>query len=162
MLCDDCNKNPATIFFKDVLPDKTVELHLCEHCAQKRGLSKSQKLSPIEILQKLLQEKNGKDEETICPVCYLSLAEFKRNGRFGCSNCLNAFSPYIKNLIKQIHQSDRHIGRRIEPGENKGIEIFKLHEELKQALENEAYEEAAKIRDRLKQLGVDNGESDIT
>ena len=78
MLCEDCRKKAATIFFKEVLPGKVVELHLCESCAQKRGLLMAQKLSPIEILQKLLREKSAKDEKVICPVCFLSLAEFKR------------------------------------------------------------------------------------
>jgi protein arginine kinase activator len=158
MLCDECKKNPATIFFKEVLPGKTVELHLCEVCAQKRGLLMSKKMSPIEILQRLLKEKSAHDEQIICPGCYMSLTEFKRSGRFGCSKCVNAFESYIKKLIKQIQQSDKHIGRRLTPGEKKGIEVFKLRQELKKALENEAYEEAAKIRDRLKYFGVDNVE----
>ena len=158
MLCDDCGKKPATIFFKEVLPEKVVELHLCESCAQKRGLLMTKKMSPIEILQKLLKERNAKDEKVICPVCYLSLAEFKRVGRFGCSNCVRAFKPHIKNLVKQIHQSDKHVGRKPQPGDKKGFEILKLLEELKKALTQEAYEEAAKIRDKLKSFGVDSVE----
>lgn len=158
MLCDDCKKNPATIFFKEVLPGKVVELHLCEGCAQKRGLIMTKKMSPIEILQKLLKEKSAKDEDVICSICYLSLAEFKRVGRFGCSNCIKTFEPHIKNLIKQIHQSDKHVGRQPEHGEKKGFEIFKLREQLKRALEKEAYEEAAEIRDKLKNFGVNNVE----
>lgn len=156
MICDDCKKRPATIFFKDVLPSKTVELHLCEECASKRGLIITKKLSPIEILQKLLQERSAHDEKIICPICYLSLAEFKRLGRFGCSQCLNSFDRYISNLIRQIHQSEKHIGKKAKPGEKKGIEIYKLREQLKKALECEAYEEAAKIRDKLKDFGVDD------
>lgn len=158
MLCDDCKKRSATIFFKEVLPDKINELHLCGVCAQKRGLVMTKKMSPIEILQKLLKKKNAKDENVICPVCFLSQAEFKRVGRFGCSNCIKTFMPYINNLIKQIHQSEKHVGRRVKGGEKKGLEIFKLREELKRALNKEAYEEAAEIRDKLKSFGVNNVE----
>lgn len=158
MLCDECKKNPATIFFKEVLPGKTVELHLCESCAHKRGLMTAKKMSPVEILQKLLKEKSTHDDQTICLGCYMTLAEFKRVGRFGCSKCVRAFESYLKKLIKQIHQSDKHIGRTLSPGERKGIEVFKLREELKKALENEAYEDAAKIRDKLKDFGVENVE----
>ncbi len=158
MLCDDCKKRPATIFFKDVLPGEVIELHLCGECAHKRGLIMTKKMSPIEILQRLLREKSVKDEKVICSVCYLSLAEFKRRGRFGCSNCISIFEPYIKNLIKQIHQSDKHVGRQAKCGPKKGFEVFKLREQLKKALEKEAYEEAAEIRDKLKTFGVDNVE----
>ncbi|UCG91174.1 MAG: UvrB/UvrC motif-containing protein [candidate division WOR-3 bacterium] len=158
MLCDDCQKRPATIFFKEILPKKTVELHLCEECAQKRGLATTKKMSPIELLQKLLKEKTAQDAQVICSGCYLSLAEFKRTGRFGCSKCVDSFGSYIKNLIKKVQQSDKHIGRTTRPGEKKGMEIFKLRGQLKKALESEAYEEAAKIRDKLKDFGVENVE----
>lgn len=158
MLCDECKQKPATIYYKEVLPEKTVELHLCETCAHKRGLLTSQKMSPIEILQKLLKQRTAKDAKVICSFCYLSLAEFKRLGRFGCSRCIETFRPHIQNLIKQIHQSAKHVGRSPTSGEKRGFEVFKLREQLKRALEKEAYEEAAEIRDRLRSFGVDNTE----
>jgi protein arginine kinase activator len=154
MLCDDCKNKPAAIFFKEVLPDKTVELHLCEECAAKRGLLVTKKLSPVEILHRLLKQKSAQDEKVICPGCYMSLAEFKKTGRFGCSQCIAAFDEHIKHFIKQIHQSDRHVGRKTSPGEKKGMQIYKLREDLKKALDNEAYEDAARIRDKLKDYGI--------
>ncbi|UCD06213.1 MAG: UvrB/UvrC motif-containing protein [candidate division WOR-3 bacterium] len=156
MLCDDCRNKPASIFFKEVLPDKTVELHLCDECASKRGLLVTKKLSPQEILQKLLRQKSAQDEKIICPNCYMSLAEFKRVGRFGCNQCITTFDDHIKHLIKQIHQSDRHIGRKSSSGTKKGFEIYKLREDLKNALDSEAYEDAAKIRDKLKDYGIED------
>jgi protein arginine kinase activator len=158
MLCDDCKSRPATIFYKEVLQDKVVELHLCEECAQKRGLIMDQKLSTTEILQKLLQKRSARDEQVICSSCCLSLAEFKRTGRFGCSQCVTAFQSQIKHLIQQIQQSERHVGRRAGAGVKRGLEVFKLREELKKALEQEAYEQAAKIRDKLRGYGVDHDE----
>jgi protein arginine kinase activator len=158
MLCEDCRKKAATIFFKEVLPGKVVELHLCDACANKRGLVMHKKMSPIELLQKLLKERSAQDEKVICPVCCLSLAEFKRHGRFGCSTCLKTFEPQIKNLIKKLHQSDKHVGRKPGRGQKKAFEVFKLREELKKALAREAYEDAAKIRDRLKDFGVEDVE----
>ena len=117
-----------------------------------------QKLSTTEILQKLLQKRSARDEQMICPVCFLSLAEFKRTGRFGCNQCVTTFEPYIKSLIKQIQQSNRPIGRRAGKGIKRGFEVFRLREELKKALEQEAYEEAAKIRDKLRGYGIDHDE----
>jgi len=154
MLCDDCKNRPASIFFKEVLPDKTVELNLCEECASKRGLLGAKKLTPIEIMHKLLKQKSAQDEKVICPRCYMSLAEFKRLGRFGCAQCVATFDEHIRHFIKQIHQSDRHVGRKSQSGTKKGFEIYRLREDLKRALDNEAYEEAAKIRDKLKNYGI--------
>jgi protein arginine kinase activator len=154
MLCDDCKKRAATIFFKEVLPGKVVELHLCDECANKRGLVMHTKMSSIEMLQKLLKERSAQDEKIICPVCFLSLAEFKHSGRFGCGTCVSTFKPYINNLIKKLHQSDKHVGRRPGHGQKKAFEVFRLREELKKALAREAYEEAAEIRDKLRNYGV--------
>lgn len=158
MLCDDCKKKSATVDFKEVLPGKVIVLHLCEGCAHKRGLMMDRKMSPFELLQKLLAKRSAKDEQVICPICYLSLAEFKRQGRFGCSHCIEQFRPHIENLIKQIHRSNKHVGRRPRQGVRKSFEVFKLREELRCALEKEAYEEAALIRDRLKDFGADDVE----
>jgi len=157
MLCDDCKNRAATIHYKEMLYGKIKEYHLCEECAHKRGLT-TKKLSPTEVLKKLLQEKNDSDQEVLCPGCYTSLAEFKKSGRFGCSKCLTTLQPYIKDMIKQIHNSERHIGKRLKASPMKGFEGFRLREELKKALGQEAYEEAAQIRDKLKKLGVKNVE----
>jgi protein arginine kinase activator len=158
MLCDDCRKKSASVYFKEISYGKIRELHLCEECAQKRGLVPDKKLSPIEILQKMLREKDLQDEKVICPQCYLSLAEFKRLGRFGCGKCLEAFEPHIKHLIKEVQNSERHIGRRPKSGNRKAMEIYKLREELRRALAKELYDEAAQIRDKLKTYGVNNVE----
>lgn len=156
MLCDDCKQRPASIYFKDVSGGQIKELHLCEECARKRGLLLDKKMSPIEVLQKLLKNTGHDDDKVICPVCFLSLAEFKKIGRFGCSNCLTVFDAYIKNMIKEVQEGDKHIGKKAKSGGRRAIEIFKLREELRRALEKEAYGDAAQIRDKLKTLGVKN------
>jgi len=159
MMCDDCKHRPATRPYKEFMMDgKVIEYNLCDECARKRGITGQKKLTPLEILQKLLKEKTAHDEQVICPECYLSLAEFKRIGRFGCASCLSVFEPHIKNLIREIHNADRHIGKRLKKGEHKGVEIYRLREELKKAIEKEAYEEAARIRDKLRSLDQDHVE----
>ncbi|MEO0094824.1 MAG: hypothetical protein ABIL46_08425 [candidate division WOR-3 bacterium] len=156
MLCDECKMKPATIFFKDVSSGQIKEVHLCEDCARKKGLLVDKKLSPLEMLQKLLKNTSYEDEKVVCPICFLSLAEFKKIGRFGCANCIRIFEPYIKAMIKEVQNSEKHIGKKAKPGGRRAIEVFKLREELRRALEKEAYEVAAQIRDKLKTLGVEN------
>ncbi len=156
MLCDDCKQKPAKHFFKNVVGDQENILHLCEECARKRNLLNDKKPSPIELLHKISEKISHDDDRVICSVCCLSLAEFKKIGRFGCSNCLSVFEPYIKALIKEVQESEKHIGKRAKTGGRRAIEIFRLREELRRALEKEAYEDAAQIRDKLKTLGVEN------
>ena len=135
--------------------DPEVDLHEVSH--HRRDEANQQKLigSALQCFR-LWEQKSAQDERVICPHCYMSLAEFKRVGRFGCSQCVTTFDEHIKSLIKQIHQSDRHVGRKPAPGEKKGLEVYKLREELKKALEKEAYEDAARIRDKLKGYGIED------
>lgn len=156
MLCDDCKQKPAKHFFKNVVGDQKNILHLCEECARKRNLLNDKKPSPIELLHKISEKISHDDDRVVCSVCCLSLAEFKKIGRFGCSNCLSVFEPYIKALIKEVQESEKHIGKRAKTGGRRAIEIFRLREELRRALEKEDYEDAAQIRDKLKTLGVEN------
>mgnify|MGYP005838525931 CR=1 FL=1 len=156
MLCDDCKQKPASIYFKDVSGGQIKELHLCEECARKRGLLIDKKLSPIEVLQKMLKKTSHDDDKVICPICFLTLAEFRKIGRFGCSNCLSVFEPFIKTLIKEVQESEKHIGKKAKTSGRRSIEVFKLREELRRALEKESYEDAAQIRDKLKSLGVED------
>lgn len=158
MLCDDCGKRPATVFLKEIFSGKIVEHHLCSECAHKRGLIEEKKMAPLEMLQNLLRDRDAGDEQIICGSCYSSLADFKRLGRFGCVHCVETFAPHIRHLVQEIHNSEHHIGRRPAVTTADGFEVMRLREELKHALEKEAYEEAAKIRDRLKALGVSNAD----
>lgn len=151
MLCDDCKKNPAIKTYKEQFQDKTIELHLCQECADKRGLVVKKDLTPAELLQNLLKHEAVDDATVICPRCLLSFAEFKRLGRFGCGECARAFHDRLAPILARIHGAKQHIGRT--PRKlKKGVvtEIFKLREELKEALQKEEYEKAAQIRDQLK------------
>ena len=36
MLCEKCNKNPATVHVTKIINNNNTELHLCEDCARER------------------------------------------------------------------------------------------------------------------------------
>lgn len=156
MLCDNCKEKPAKYFFKNLVGGQENIFHLCEQCARKKNLLGDKKKSPIEVLNMMSEAISHDDHRVICPVCCLSLAEFKKIARFGCSNCLSVFEPYIRTLIKEVQESEKHIGKRTKAGGRRAVEIFRLREELRRALEKEDYEDAAQIRDKLKTLGVEN------
>lgn len=77
MLCDDCKKNPAIKTYKEQFQDKTIELHLCQECADKRGLVVKKDLTPAELLQNLLKHEAVDDATVICPRCLLSLPSLR-------------------------------------------------------------------------------------
>lgn len=87
----------------------------------------------------------------------MTYQQFKRYGKFGCSECIDAFKDRIEPLIQNIHGHRRHKGKY--PGQHKvsesseSGEIEILKKELKEAIEVENYEKAAELRDRIKELG---------
>ena len=85
----------------------------------------------------------------------MSYEEFKKIGRLGCSHCYDAFASQLERLLKRIHGDDRHRGKGpIEAEQSaQGVdELEQLREELAQAVAEEAFEEAAQLRDRIRIL----------
>lgn len=156
MLCQDCGKKEATVLYTEVIGDKVREYHLCQDCAEKRGLSKP-KSSWAELLlgmAKGLSAELKKEEEKLSCTCGLTFMEFRKNGKLGCAACYSAFSEKLKPLLQRIHGATKHVGKFVTKDEDYlrvKREIVKLEEQLKRAVAKEDFEEAAKIRDRIKE-----------
>ncbi|MCU0666858.1 MAG: UvrB/UvrC motif-containing protein [Candidatus Omnitrophica bacterium] len=159
MLCDICKKNQATVHLTEIINDQMSELHLCEHCAQEKSHDMEQKFGLSDLLAGLVQPEKitGEKESDVlrCPVCKLSYGEFKKIGRLGCANCYHTFKKYLAPLLKRIHGSSQHIGKKAVVMELEKEETFKPQEDLRaklqKAIENEEFEEAARIRDQIRQ-----------
>ena len=112
------------------------------------------------------------NEEIKCKKCGLKYEDFIKNGEFGCEECYNTFSNAIDSVLKRLQGSSEHIGRKptklisnkdndvkVEEKEEKPKEDSsketkkkKLQNELDKAIKEERYEDAAKIRDELKEV----------
>ncbi|MCM8795371.1 MAG: UvrB/UvrC motif-containing protein [Candidatus Omnitrophica bacterium] len=160
MLCDICGKNIATVHLTEIIDDQITELHLCEVCAREKSAQMEQQFGLSELLGGLVEfEKPTKEKgtETItnkCNHCGLSYTDFKKIGRLGCSECYTAFKRYLGPLLKRIHGSTTHFGKipiKVSAKVNKrSLEYLRL--KLKEAIEREAFEEAARIRDEIREL----------
>lgn len=111
-----------------------------------------------------------------CNNCGYTFDDIANTGKLGCENCYDVFEEKLSPIIRKIQGANHHVGRigkiidsnidkKIE--ENKNIQsedinkkdsnkmkIEKLQNELKKAIKEERYEDAAKIRDEIKK--VDN------
>ncbi|MCX5703514.1 MAG: UvrB/UvrC motif-containing protein, partial [Candidatus Omnitrophica bacterium] len=90
-----------------------------------------------------------------CASCGLSYADFKKVGRLGCADCYNTFKKYLAPLLKRIHGSSQHFGKsplKVTKQLKKKIDMQELRAKLQKAIELEAFEEAARIRDQMKEL----------
>lgn len=158
MLCEICNKNKASIHLTEVNTAKSLkrELHICEECAQRKGIFQKVHLSINEMLGKVEAISISKEEtELRCSYCGLSLSDFKQNMRFGCGNDYEIFKSEILPLLERIHSSTKYIGKHpqnINATEKLLLKISELERELEEYIKNENFEQAASVRDKIKGL----------
>ncbi len=160
MLCDICNKNPATVHLTEIIDDQMDELHLCEQCAHQKSLQMEQHFGLSDLLGGLAEfEKPTKEKEATvtikCANCGLTYADFKKIGRLGCSECYNTFKKYLGPLLKKVHGSILHFGKspfKVARVLDKRGDLQALRYQLQKAIETEAFEDAARIRDQIKAL----------
>jgi protein arginine kinase activator len=162
MLCQDCNKNEATVHVAHVINNQKVILNLCEECATRRGFTNPLKNAPFplaDFLSSMVGESSlatsEKIRESSCSKCGLTFATFAKTGRLGCGACFEAFREPLSDLLRKIHGSHIHRGKR-PTGRAADMEPLKeesrLREELQKAISTEDFEKAAQIRDLLKEV----------
>lgn len=157
MKCQKCTK-AATLHITEILGEEQFEeLHLCEDCAHKylyepqKAVSKPASAPP----QTEEAEEIGAPGHE-CPVCGIKFIEFRNTGRLGCPNDYQEFRSDLLPLLENIHGDPaRHQGkvpRRHPQNKQMQTELMQLREQLRQAVNREAYEDAARLRDRIRQL----------
>ena len=168
MLCDICNKNPATVHLTEIVDDQMTELHLCEECARQKSIQMEQQFGLSDLLAGLAEfEKPALQKEAVllkCSNCALTYTDFKKIGRLGCSECYSTFKKYLGPLLKRIHGSSLHLGKsplKVTKALKKKIDLSSLRYELQKAIEREAFEEAAKIRDQIRELEKKQAQDNI-
>lgn len=157
MKCQKCH-NQATLHITEILnDDQFEELHLCEQCANKYLYESQQKGGPgkggpAESVREAEENLFGQHE---CPSCGLKFVEFRNSGRLGCPHDYQEFREELLPLLENIHGEARHCGktpRRMPPNKEAQSELIQLRGRLKLAVQKEDYEEAARIRDQIRQL----------
>jgi protein arginine kinase activator len=161
MLCTICKEKPATVHLTQIVGDKMQKLDLCEDCAKTKGINDptSFGLADLDLVlglgasQQLEQAAGG--VELKCPRCGFTQADFKKSGRLGCPECYRTFSEGLAGLLKTMHKGTRHTGKAPEAlratRENAGL-LKTLQAKLAKAIKDENYEQAAQVRDEIKQL----------
>jgi protein arginine kinase activator len=154
--CQLCS-NPATVHLTDIVKFQKKELHLCQSCAEAQKLIKHQDLNLPVILQNLIGHHLGQQTDELarltCPACGIKYMEFRAEGRLGCPHDYAEFRIGLEPLLQRIHRHTRHVGKspRHRPELANQAKLVELRQRLQAAVENEAYEEAAQIRDLLRQ-----------
>lgn len=163
MQCQICKQNTATIHLTEIIEGQRNESHLCESCAQKQGVAVKAQIPLNELLGSLLSAgetpttalSKTKGEQS-CPHCGMTFEKFRQTSLLGCPQDYEVFDKQLKGIIEKSHGGhSEHCGKipsKTPADERRHLELLKLRQELEAALQNEDYETAAKVRDRIKQL----------
>ena len=155
MKCQFCSKL-ATIHLIDIVENLKKETHLCPECAEARQVTQHKELNLPVIVQNLIGQHLGAQSDElsrlVCPVCGIKYMEFRAQGRLGCPHDYLVFRGGLDPLLQRIHRSARHVGKspRHVPKMDRLVEIAQFRRQLQSAIDAEAYEEAARIRDLLR------------
>lgn len=163
MLCEECGKRPATVHVQKIVNGQRSESHLCQECATARGELSIflQPFSVNSLLSAMLGSETGapravsSGKAARCSVCGLGYEDFARTGKLGCGHCYEEFEKPLEGLLRRIHGSDRHSGKvpaKAGQGAVARRELDGLRAELAKAVQNEEYEKAASIRDKIREI----------
>lgn len=162
MKCQNCQKREATTYFRSTVNGKTEEMHLCAECAQKLGYETMENfapLSPLELFGSLFTGVTpliGRASSLKrCRSCGSSFEEIASTGKAGCPDCYEEFREELLPTIRRVHGNARHMGRLPSSAGIKAKtqrELESLREKLSRAVEAQEYEQAAVLRDRIKEL----------
>lgn len=154
--CQSCGKT-ATVHVTNIVGGQKRELHLCKECSEQQQVLKNQELNLAVILQTMIGQHVGAPTDELarltCPSCGIKYMEFKAEGRLGCPQDYKIFQKALEPLLVRIHRSTRHVGK-IPPHASRNAalqaELMELRHQLREAVEREAYEEAARLRDLIR------------
>ena len=178
MKCENCGKNEANVKYTQIINGEKKQMFLCEDCSEKLGINDIHFNMPINFTSFLtdffddmndisLMPSIGATRTLNCSKCGLNWDDFLHTGKFGCSNCYSDFESRIDPILRSLQGATSHVGRlgdvkagndvkknlddkMAEKQESNLSEVDKLRENLKNAVKEERYEDAAKIRDELK------------
>ena len=139
--CESCGEQEATILFTRIEADEKQTLRLCSACASREAersgtapekkqdgkpsakaqAKKIKAWQPVEdgvenkvvevnvVVGHLAKTKSGKSIP--CPRCGMTYEQFRKRGRFGCSDCYEAFASELGRLFRRIHGAEQHAGK---------------------------------------------------
>lgn len=170
MKCQKCNKREATTHMTKIINGHKEELYLCSECAatskEYKEMKSSMNIGLGDFLTGMFtggkQTSIAEPSTDVCPTCHMPYSVFLKKGKLGCGDCYEAFSSRIKRPLKQIHGSTEHMGKvpKRSGGELMiGRKISALEAELNAAVLKQDFETAAKLRDEIRDMKAQQGNS---
>ncbi len=162
MKCDFCD-HQATVFLTQLVDGQMKKVCLCEPCAKERGVTDPTGFSMADLLLGGMASVMGQGavvpgtslSQRRCPSCGFTLEDLRRVRRFGCADCYRTFADEVSQMVRSMHKGSTHVGKVPEGLMAMQIRHQRLEElkaRLDRAIASESYEEAAGIRDEIRNL----------
>ena len=173
MKCQKCDK-PATFHITELTDGNSQELHLCEeHAREYLSQSDSGQVDPDNMAAALAQqmavgqtaEELAQLDQEICPVCGITFYDFRSQGRLGCPHDYVCFEQQLTPLMLNIHGETEHTGKTPKMGaqvSRQKTELIRFRREMEEAVAEEDYERAGKLRDAIRRIEQDENPNEIT
>ncbi|MDE7464216.1 MAG: hypothetical protein K2M48_04210 [Clostridiales bacterium] len=165
MICTKCGLRQATTEVLQRYNDKVEKMYLCNECAKEYRpnvgfddfgmLDKLINGSPMGLLTGLSEFFNNTHEsKTVrCPDCRTTGEEFLKTGFVGCPRCYEVFEPLIRQTVKKLQQSERHIGKRPNGTEaDDSVGVAQLKADLQEAIDCGDYARARVLSSKLEKI----------
>lgn len=142
MKCQHCGKNDATVFFRSNVNGRVTEQHLCADCARELGLDRSFRTSlfnddfftrPFEMFRPLL---GGFGTRLLTE--FPEPTDAAQEARTAVAERQQDVEGLVDGAEREALQRQRHRNA--------------LKAQMQAAIESENFEEAARLRDELKNL----------
>ncbi len=164
-LCSYCHEREGVIKLTQIVGGQVETVQLCAQCAAEKGIQTPAAmedtpigglLAALTVESEVAAAADAGTESPPCPGCGGTLQDFRESGRLGCARCYDTFSEPLRDLLRRLHGSAHHTGRVYHapgaPSPGPAVESTDhLRERLKRAVEQEQFELAAELRDRLKE-----------
>lgn len=152
MKCQKCN-NEATAFIKQNINGNITEMHLCKDCASKLGYQGfSDFVNPFELFSSVFSpERKSVSSAKRCSKCGISFAEIVNSGRAGCADCYTEFYEQLNPTIRKIHGNSKHLSAPV-VYKTKEPTVEELKRQLNRMVEEQNYEQAAVLRDKIREM----------
>lgn len=166
MICQICGRHNASMLVRQIIDGKAKELYICRACAKKHHLysdNEEMHLSLKAIFDGLVSQLNTSEEARnsvhplVCPDCGMPLSRVKEKKILGCPFCFFYFRDTVLKLMQETSEEIFYAGNlplKTETFLGAAPSLQHLEEELQKAVENEEYELAAYLRDKIKEQEV--------
>lgn len=166
MKCQKCGNNNANTHIKTIVNGEFREYDLCSECAKKMGYNN--------IFSDIDSEFSGflgsffgnalpaRSQATHCDFCGSTYSDIVKTGQVGCANCYEVFESLLLPSIRKIHGNTTHCGKNSTSSQKLAVKkqeektdkekLAELKAELEKAINEQNFEYAAELRDKIKEM----------